>query len=106
MEQIFGKGVSKGAAAGPISFYRRPSGEIPRRSVTDTAAELARFHDAERDRAAGQVVYPRLYHGGRLGELAHRDPGAHNGHSGDHRHDNTCSAGAVKKNKSSGTLHV
>ena len=42
MEQIFGKGV----AAGPISFYRRPSGEIPRRSVTDTAAELARFHDA------------------------------------------------------------
>ena len=45
MEQIFGKGVSKGVAAGPISFYRRPSGEIPRRSVTDTAAELARFHD-------------------------------------------------------------
>ena len=45
MEQIFGKGVSKGVA-GPISFYRRPSGEIPRRSVTDTAAELARFHDA------------------------------------------------------------
>lgn len=46
MEQIFGKDVSKGVAAGPISFYRRPSGEIPRRSVTDTAAELARFHDA------------------------------------------------------------
>lgn len=46
MEQIFGKGVSKGVAAGPISFYRRPSGEIPRRSVTDTAAELASFHDA------------------------------------------------------------
>lgn len=46
MELIFGKGVSKGVAAGPISFYRRPSGEIPRRSVTDTAAELARFHDA------------------------------------------------------------
>lgn len=46
MEQIFGKGVSKGVAAGPINFYRRPSGEIPRRSVTDTAAELARFHDA------------------------------------------------------------
>lgn len=46
MEQIFGKGVSKGVAAGPISFYRRPSGEILRRSVTDTAAELARFHDA------------------------------------------------------------
>ena len=46
MKQIFGKGVSKGVAAGPISFYRRPSGEIPRRSVTDTAAELARFHDA------------------------------------------------------------
>ena len=46
MEQIFGKGVSKGVAAGPISFYRRPSGEIPRRSVTDSAAELVRFHDA------------------------------------------------------------
>ena len=46
MEQFFGKGVSKGVAAGPISFYRRPSGEIPRRSVSDTAAELARFHDA------------------------------------------------------------
>lgn len=46
MEQIFGKGVSKGVAASPISFYRRPSGEISRRSVTDTAAELARFHDA------------------------------------------------------------
>ena len=46
MEQIFGTGVSKGVAAGPISFYRRPSGEISRRSVTDTAAELARFHDA------------------------------------------------------------
>lgn len=46
MEQIFGKGVSKGVAAGPISFYRRPSSEIPRRSVTDTAAELVRFHDA------------------------------------------------------------
>lgn len=39
MEQIFGKGVSKGVAAGPISFYRRPSpGEIPRHAVTDTAA--------------------------------------------------------------------
>ena len=46
MEQIFGKGVSKGVAAGSISFYRRPSGEILRRSVTDTAAELVRFHDA------------------------------------------------------------
>lgn len=46
MEQIFGKGVSKGVAAGPISFYRRPSGEILRSSVTDTAAELVRFHDA------------------------------------------------------------
>lgn len=46
MEQIFGKGVSKGVAAGPISFYRRPSGEILRRSETDTAAELVRFHDA------------------------------------------------------------
>ena len=41
MEQIFGKGVSKGVAAGPISFYRRASGVIPRHEVSDTAAELA-----------------------------------------------------------------
>ncbi len=34
MEQIFGKGVSKGVAAGPISFYRRASGVIPRHEVS------------------------------------------------------------------------
>lgn len=47
MEQIFGKGVSKGVAAGPISFYRRASGVIPRHEVSDTAAELERFRAAQ-----------------------------------------------------------
>lgn len=46
MKQIFGKGVSKGVAAGPISFYRRASGVIPRHEVSDTAAELERFRTA------------------------------------------------------------
>lgn len=58
MEQIFGKGVSKGVAAGPISFYRRPSGEIPRRSMMDTAAELERFR-AARETAKEQLA--KLY---------------------------------------------
>ena len=47
MEQIFGKGVSKGVAAGPISFYRRASGVIPRHEASDTAAELERFRAAQ-----------------------------------------------------------
>ncbi len=54
MEQIFGKGVSKGVAAGPISFYRRPSGEIPRHEVSDTAAEIERFR-AARETARAQL---------------------------------------------------
>ena len=54
MEQIFGKGVSKGVAAGPISFYRLPSVEIPRHAVTDTAAELERFR-AARETAKAQL---------------------------------------------------
>lgn len=54
MEQIFGKGVSKGVAAGPISFYRRASGVIPRHEVSDTAAELERF------RAARETAKERL----------------------------------------------
>lgn len=54
MEQIFGKGVSKGVAAGPISFYRRASGVIPRYAVTDTAAELERFR-AARETAKAQL---------------------------------------------------
>ena len=54
MEQIFGKGVSKGVAAGTISFYRRSSGEIPRHAVTDTAAELERFR-AARETAKAQL---------------------------------------------------
>ena len=54
MEQIFGKGVSKGVAAGPISFYRRASGVIPRHAVTDTAAELEHFR-AAREAAKAQL---------------------------------------------------
>ena len=55
MEQIFGKGVSKGVAAGPISFYRRASGVIPRHEVSDTAAELERFRTA-RETAKEQLA--------------------------------------------------
>lgn len=55
MEQIFGKGVSKGVAAGPISFYRRASGVIPRHEVGDTAAELERFRVA-RETAKEQLA--------------------------------------------------
>ena len=58
MEQIFGKGVSKGVAAGPISFYRRASGVVPRHEVSDTAAELERFH-AARETAKEQLA--KLY---------------------------------------------
>lgn len=58
MEQIFGKGVSKGVAAGPISFYRRASGAIPRHEVSDTAAELERFR-AARETAKEQLA--KLY---------------------------------------------
>lgn len=58
MEQIFGKGVSKGVAAGPISFYRRTSGVIPRHEVSDTAAELERFR-AARETAKEQLA--KLY---------------------------------------------
>lgn len=58
MEQIFGKGVSKGVAAGPISFYRRASGVIPRHEVSDTAAELERFRTA-REMAKEQLA--KLY---------------------------------------------
>ena len=58
MEQIFGKGVSKGVAAGPISFYRRASGVIPRHEVSDTAAELERFRTA-RETAKEQLA--KLY---------------------------------------------
>ena len=58
MEQIFGKGVSKGVAAGPISFYRRASGVIPRHEVSDTVAELERFR-AARETAKEQLA--KLY---------------------------------------------
>ena len=66
MEQIFGKGVSKGVAAGPISFYRRASGVIPRHAVTDTAAELEHF------RAARETAKARL---GALYEKARAEAG-------------------------------
>ena len=56
MEQIFGKGVSKGVAAGPISFYRRASGVIPRHEVSDTAAELERFRAGDGEGTARKAV--------------------------------------------------
>lgn len=46
MHAIQGKGVSTGVAIGPLSFYRRSSGEIPRQTVADPAAEVARFQAA------------------------------------------------------------
>ena len=47
MITITGKGVSTGVAVGPLYFYRRASGEIPRTTVEDSAAELARFEAAK-----------------------------------------------------------
>ena len=47
MITITGKGVSTGVAVGPLYFYRRGSGEIPRTTVEDSAAELARFEAAK-----------------------------------------------------------
>ncbi len=48
MIRLQGKGVSGGVAAGPLYFYRRGNGEIERREVADTAAELARFEEARK----------------------------------------------------------
>lgn len=47
MIAIQGKGVSTGVAAGPLSFYRRVSGDLPRTTVSDPAAEVARFQAAK-----------------------------------------------------------
>lgn len=47
MITITGKGVSTGVAVGPLYFYRRASGEIPRTTVEDSVAELARFEAAK-----------------------------------------------------------
>lgn len=47
MITITGKGVSAGVAAGPLYFYRRAAGTIPRETIEDTAAELARFESAK-----------------------------------------------------------
>ncbi len=46
MYTIYGKGVSKGVADGPIYFYRRGGGEVVKTAVSDTEAEKARFEDA------------------------------------------------------------
>lgn len=47
MIQVNGKGVSNGVAAGPLCFFRRVAKEIPRTTVSDTAAELTRFEAAK-----------------------------------------------------------
>lgn len=47
MITMTGKGVSAGVAAGPLYFYRRAAGVIPRETIEDTVAELARFESAK-----------------------------------------------------------
>ncbi|MBQ8849193.1 MAG: phosphoenolpyruvate--protein phosphotransferase [Clostridia bacterium] len=46
MITLSGKGVFGGIAIGRLSFFHRSAEEISKKSVTDTAAELARFEDA------------------------------------------------------------
>lgn len=46
MVVIQGKGVSKGVESGPIYFYQRGTGEIERKQIEDTDAELERFEQA------------------------------------------------------------
>lgn len=47
MITINGKGVSTGVASGPLYFYRRASGTVPRVTDADPAAEWARFESAK-----------------------------------------------------------
>lgn len=46
MTEIYGKGVSNGIAVGRISYYSNNNNNIPKYSVTDTAAELKRYKTA------------------------------------------------------------
>lgn len=62
MIRLQGKGVSTGVAVGPLYFYRRGGGEIERREVADTAAELERFETARKTAMAqlGQLYEKAL----------------------------------------------
>ena len=51
MITINGKGVSNGVAVGPLYFYRRSTGAVPRVTDADPAVEWARFED-NRDQPA------------------------------------------------------
>lgn len=54
MITINGKGVSNGVAAGPLYFYRRSTGAVPRVTDADPAVEWARF-EAAKATAIGQL---------------------------------------------------
>lgn len=54
MITINGKGVSTGVACGPLYFYRRVSGAVPRMTDANPAVEWARF-EAAKSTAIGQL---------------------------------------------------
>ncbi len=54
MITINGKGVSNGVAVGPLYFYRRSTGAVPRVTDADPAVEWARF-EAAKATAIGQL---------------------------------------------------
>lgn len=54
MITINGKGVSTGVAVGPLYFYRRSSGAVPRVTDADPAVEWTRF-EAAKSTAIGQL---------------------------------------------------
>lgn len=54
MITINGKGVSNGVAVGPLYFYRRSTGAVPRVTDADPAVEWARF-EAAKAAAIGQL---------------------------------------------------
>ena len=54
MTTINGKGVSTGVACGPLYFYRRASGDVPRTNDATPAVEWARF-EAAKATAIGQL---------------------------------------------------
>ena len=54
MITINGKGVSNGVAVGPLYFYRRSTGAVPRVTGADPAVEWARF-EAAKATAIGQL---------------------------------------------------
>ncbi|OUP50763.1 phosphoenolpyruvate--protein phosphotransferase [Butyricicoccus pullicaecorum] len=54
MITINGKGVSSGVAVGPLYFYRRSTGAVPRVTDADPAVEWARF-EAAKATAIGQL---------------------------------------------------